>query len=95
MSMLHLDTDSIENYFVEKMYERIPTKAEKIINTMKRERGATLRQRTSKERTTGRTEQWEVTTKLFEFHAKRLGFRQHEKPPEPEMSPIPIQQSLF
>jgi len=95
MSMLHLDTDSIENYFVEKMYERIPTKAAKIINTMKRERGGTLRHRTYKERSTGKTEQWEVTTKLFDFHAKRLGFRQHEKPSEPEVVAVPVQQSLF
>ncbi len=95
MSMLHLDTDSIENYFVEKMYERIPTKAAKIINTMKRERGGSLRHRTYKERSTGKTEQWEVTTKLFDFHAKRLGFRQHEKLAEPEPVAIPVQQSLF
>lgn len=96
MSMLHLDTDSIEEYFVQKMHERLPpTRVTKIINTMKRERGGTLRHRTYKERSTGKTEQWEVTTKLFEFHAKRLGFRQHEKPPEPEIYTTPIQQSLF
>jgi DNA repair photolyase len=95
MSMLHLDTDSIEDYFVEKMYERIPTKAAKIINTMKRERGGTLRHRTYKERSTGKTEQWEVTTKLFDFHAKRLGFRQHERPKEPDVAPMPVQQILL
>lgn len=96
MSMLHLDTDSIEEYFVQKMHERLPaTRVAKIINTMKRERGGTLRHRTYKERSTGMTEQWEVTTKLFEFHAKRLGFRQHEKTAEPEMRATPIQQTLF
>ncbi len=95
MSMLHLDTDSIEDYFVEKLYERIPTKAAKVINTMKRERGGTLRHRSYRERMTGKTEQWEVTMKLFDFHAKRLGFRQHEKPSEPEIAPMPIQQTLF
>ena len=95
MSMLHLDTDSIEDYFVENLYERIPTKAAKVINTMKRERGGTLRHRSYRERMTGKTEQWEVTMKLFDFHAKRLGFRQHEKPGEPEIAPVPIQQTLF
>ena len=96
MSMLHLDTDSIEKYFVEKMNERLPpTRVVKITNSMKRERGGTLRHRTYKERSTGKTEQWEVTTKLFEFHAKRLGFRQHEKPEEPEVAAMPVQQSLF
>lgn len=96
MSMLHLDTDSIEEYFVQKMRERLPaTRVTKIVNAMKRERGGSLRHRSYKERSTGKTEQWEVTTKLFDFHAKRLGFHRHEKPPESEMAATPIQQSLF
>jgi len=96
MSMLHLDTDSIEDYFVQKMHERLPaTRVTKIINTMKRERGGTLRHRSYAERSTGRTEQWEVTKKLFDFHAKRLGFRQHETSEEPEVVAVPTQQSLF
>ncbi len=79
MSMLHLDTDSIEDYFVQKMHERLqPTRVAKIINTMKRERGGTLRHRSYKERMTGKTEQWDVTQKLFDFHARRLGFRRHQ-----------------
>jgi DNA repair photolyase len=99
MSMLHLDTDSIEEYFVEKMSERLsPTAAAKIVNTMKRERGGTLRHRTYKERSTGRTEQWEVTKKLFDFHARRLGFKQHETPAadsETVEATAPVQASLF
>jgi DNA repair photolyase len=74
MSMLHLDSDSIEEYFVEKMRERIPARAEKIIKTMKRERGGKLQHNSYAERDMGRTEQWEVTKKLFAFHAKKLGF---------------------
>ena len=96
MSMLHLDTDSIEEYFVQKMNERLsPTAAAKIINTMKRERGGTLRHKTYKERSTGKTEQWEMTKRLFEFHARRLGFKQHEKPIEAEAAPIAVQPMLF
>ena len=99
MSMLHLDTDSIEDYFIEKMFERLsPTSAAKIVNTMKRERGGTLRHRTYKERSTGRTEQWEVTKKLFGFHARRLGFKQHETPAaeaEAKEAAQPVQSSLF
>lgn len=96
MSMLHLDTDSIEAYFVQKMHERLsPTAVSKIINTIKRERGGTLRHRTYKERMTGKTEQWEVTQKLFDFHARRLGFKQHEVPAEAEKAAEPMQQRLF
>jgi DNA repair photolyase len=78
MSMLHLDSDSIEQYFVQRMNERVPARAAKIINTIKRERGGSLRHRSYKERDQGKTEQWEVTRKLFEFHTRRLGFNQHE-----------------
>ncbi|MGQ0540288.1 MAG: radical SAM protein [Blastocatellia bacterium] len=96
MSMLHIDTDSIEDYFVAKMHERLPpTRVTKIINTIKRERNGSLRHSTYKERGVGKTEQWEMTTKLFEFHARRLGFRQHERKAEPETVTVPFQQKLF
>ncbi len=96
MSMLHIDSDSIEEYFVQKMHERLPpTRVAKIVNTMKRERGGKLRHNTFAERSVGKTEQWEVTKKLFDFHAKRLGLRGHEVSivAEPE-TPL-VQQSLF
>jgi DNA repair photolyase len=97
MSMLHIDSDSIEEYFLAKMNERLsPTAVTKIVNSMKRERGGKLQHGTYKERMTGRTEQWEVTQKLFDFHAKRLGFRGHESPPETEtVTSVPAQRSLF
>ena len=99
MSMLHLDSDSIEQYFVAKMHEKLsPTAVTKIMNAMKRERGGQLQHRTFQERSTGKTEQWEVTRKLFDFHAKRLGFKEHESPAEqeaPATEPKPAQQSLF
>jgi DNA repair photolyase len=97
MSMLHIDSDSIEEYFVAKMHERLPvTRVRKIINSIKRERGGRLQHKTYKDRMTGRTEQWEVTTKLFEFHARRLGFNQNKAVVEIE-EPLaePIQQNLF
>jgi DNA repair photolyase len=79
MSMLHIDSESIEQYFVEKMHERLsPTAAAKIINTMKRERGGSLRHRSFAERDHGLTEQWEITRKLFNFHSKRLGFNKKD-----------------
>lgn len=95
MSMLHLDSDSIEEYFLQKMHERIsPTRVAKIINTMKRERGGKLQHGSYKERSTGKTEQWEMTQKLFDFHYKRLGFVTREKSEEIN-EPLPMQQSLF
>lgn len=96
MSMLHLDTDSIEQYFVEKMRERLsPTAVAKVINTMKRERGGSLRHNSYKDRMTGKTEQWEVTKRLFEFHARRLGFNQHKGNTVEIDIPQAAQPSLF
>ncbi|MGD9588589.1 MAG: radical SAM protein [Pyrinomonadaceae bacterium] len=96
MSMLHLDTDSIEDYFVQKMNERLtPNRISRIINTIKRERGGTLRHRSYKERGTGMTEQWEVTQKLFDFHARRLGFVQHSRSEAAAAEVPPAQLNLF
>jgi len=96
MSMLHLDSDSIEDYFVLKMHERLsPTAVTKIINAMKRERGGTLRHKGYKDRGTGKTEQWEVTKKLFEFHTKRLGFNVRDRETEMVALPEATQPSLF
>ncbi|HQZ83377.1 MAG TPA: radical SAM protein [Pyrinomonadaceae bacterium] len=105
MSMLHIDTPSIEEYFVAKMNERLPeTRVAKVINSMKRERGGTLRHNSYKERMTGKTEQWEVTRKLFDFHARRLGFNTRENDgdptantPEPDAAAVstPTQPTLF
>lgn len=96
MSMLHLDTDSIEDYFVQKMHERLsPTAVTKIVNAIKRERGGTLRHLTYKDRSMGKTEEWDVTRKLFEFHSRRLGFNQHEKVVEAVDEPVPVQARLF
>ena len=96
MSMLHLDTDSIEQYFVQKMHERLsPTAVSKIINTIKRERGGSLRHGSYKERGVGKTEQWAVTKRLFDFHVHRLGFRQRETPQVVEDLTVPVQQGLF
>ena len=99
MSMLHIDSDSIEDYFVAKMKERLPeTRVKKILNTFKRERGGKLQHNSYKDRMTGRTEQWEVTSKLFEFHARRLGFRQRSNASdvtEAEPQQLPAQPKLF
>lgn len=96
MNFIHFDTDSIENYFVEKLYEKLPTKAEKILNQQKRERGGNLRHKTFAERNAGKTEKWDIAVKLFELHFKRLGFEKFEKTAKyEEEKPLPIQQRLF
>lgn len=106
MSMLHIDSDSIEAYFVEKMHERLPaTRVAKIINAVKRERGGKLQHGSFAERDRGRTEQWGVAKNLFESHVRRLGFntpwRSADEGSETAASPAqppdrePAQRSLF
>ena len=86
------------------MDERLsPTAVTKIINAMKRERGGTLRHNSFKERSTGKTEQWKMTKKLFDFHAHRLGYNVRDRETEPILLPNrdvlprehPVQQTLF
>lgn len=97
MGLLHLDNESIETYFIEKLHERVsPTKAAKVINSLKRERGGIMRHKSYATRSVGMTEQWNVTQKMFDFHFKRLGFEGKEVKPESEpVVSAPVQQSLF
>ena len=78
MSLIHFDTDSILEYFVQRLRENLPTKADKILNTLKRERDGYLRHRNFKERNSGKTEQWQTAVKLFDLHFKRFGFEPFE-----------------
>jgi len=81
VSLLHIDTDSIEQYFLAKMREKLSEPAvRKIMNAIRRERGGSLRHRTYKERLTGQTEQWAVARRLFEFQVRRLGLATTQSP---------------
>lgn len=95
INLIHFDTNSIEKYFVEKLYEKIPTKADKILNQTKRERGGGLRHRNYRERNYGKTEKWEIVAKMFELHFKRLGFERFERIEKIEEKPLPVQRKLF
>ncbi len=95
MSMLHIDSDSIESYFVEKTRDRIPTKAEKIISSMKRERSGRLQHTTFAERNSGKTEQWRTAQSLFDMHFKRLGFEKFRRRKEKTEAEVATQGRLF
>lgn len=96
INFIHFDTDSIEQYFTQKLREKLPTHENKILNQIKRERGGNLRHADFTERNQGKTEKWEMVRKIFELNYKRLGFEKFEKTAKPitEKS-LPIQQKLF
>ena len=94
MSKIHFDTDSIEEYFVQKLHEKLPTHANKILNQIKREHGGTLQHRNYQERNKGNTEKWDIAVKMFNLHFKKLGFERFEKTEKIEKI-LPVQQRLF
>jgi DNA repair photolyase len=96
MGMIHFDTDSIEEYFVQKLEEKLPTKADKILNHIRRERNGNLRHQNFAERNQGKTQEWEIARQLFDLHYRKLGFETSEKTVEIiEEKPVPQQQNLF
>ncbi|HXH71049.1 MAG TPA: hypothetical protein VNI60_12025, partial [Pyrinomonadaceae bacterium] len=95
MTMLRLPTESLQNYFVSRLKESAPTKADKILNHIRRERGGRLNSSTFGERMSGKTEQWKLTVKMFDLHYKRLGFGQNRREKTKEISQTPVQQSFF
>jgi DNA repair photolyase len=95
INLIHFDTDSILDYFVEKLYEKIPTKADKILSQLKRERGGNLRHRNFQERNHGTTEKWNMVVRLFELNFKKLGFERFEKTEKIAETLLPVQGKLF
>ncbi len=93
MTMLRLPTESLQNYFVSRLNERIPTKADKILNQIKRERGGKLNSSEFGNRMKGKTENWNLAVKLFDLHYKRLEFSESEIKKEKHF--LPVQQNLF
>jgi DNA repair photolyase len=94
INLIHFDSDSIEQYFVQRLREKLPTQAEKIINQQKRERGGALRHKTFADRA-GKTEKWQTAVKLFNLHFRRLGFERFERIDKPEEKALPVQRKLF
>lgn len=95
MTMLRLPTESLQNYFVSRLTKDAPTKAEKILNHIRRERGGKLNSSNFGERMTGKTEQWKLAVKMFDLHYKRLGFREFDSAESIKTSVRPVQQKLF
>ena len=95
INLIHFDSESIEQYFVQRLHEKLPNQAEKIINQQKRERGGALRHKTFADRA-GKTEKWQTAVKLFDLHFRRLGFERFERIEKSEEKPtLPVQQKLF
>ncbi|HUF02642.1 MAG TPA: radical SAM protein [Aridibacter sp.] len=95
MSLVHFATESVEEYFLKRLYEKLPTHADKIVNRLKEEKGGSLQHRSMAERNSGRTERWKMVRDVFDLHMRKLGFEKYERIEKPAQTPVQIQQRLF
>jgi DNA repair photolyase len=95
MTLLRLPTESLREYFIERLKEKLPTKKDRILNQIKRERGGKLNSNEFGARMSGSTENWRMAVKMFDLHFKRLGFANFETTETKEKQTLPLQQSLF
>jgi DNA repair photolyase len=64
---------SVAPYFVERLHEKLPTKAERILHHIQEERHGKLNSSVFGERMRGNSEQWKIIEQMFALHCKRLG----------------------
>lgn len=75
MTMLRLP-GSVAPYFEQRLRERLPTKADRILNHIREERNGRLNSSDFGARMKGTSEQWRVIEQIFKIHCQRLGFNQ-------------------
>jgi DNA repair photolyase len=75
MTMLRLP-GSVAPYFEQKLRERMPAKADRILNRIREARDGKLNSSEFGERMRGKSEQWRVIERMFKLHCARLGFNQ-------------------
>lgn len=73
INMLRLP-GSVAPYFQERLHERLPTKANRILNRIRDAREGKINSSVFGERMRGKGQYWEATARLFKIHCERLGF---------------------
>ena len=73
INMLRLP-GSVAPYFQERLHEKLPTKAKRILNRIKEAREGKMNSSVFGERMRGKGQYWEATERLFRIHCERLGF---------------------
>lgn len=73
MTILRLP-GSVAPYFEQKLREKMPNKADRIINRIREARDGKLNSSEFGQRMRGNSEQWRVVEKMFRLHCERLGF---------------------
>ncbi len=75
LTMLRLP-GSVAPYFEQRLRERLPTRATRILKHIREERGGRLNSSEFGARMKGTSEQWRLAVQIFKLHCQRLGFNQ-------------------
>jgi len=67
---------SVKPYFLERLEQTMPLRAQKIVNRIKEVKGGVLNKSEFGERMRGEGPFWEMVKKSFEIHTRRLGLNQ-------------------
>ncbi|HZF39381.1 MAG TPA: radical SAM protein [Blastocatellia bacterium] len=67
---------SVEPYFIERLQEKSPLRAKKILNRIREVKGGVLNKSGFHDRMRGEGPYWEMVKKMFEIHTRRLGLNQ-------------------
>src|SRR5437868_237060 len=76
LNMLRLP-GSVAPYFEQRLREKLPTKADRVLNRIRDARGGKLNSSAFHDRMRGQGQYWDAQAKLFSVYAKRLGFNEH------------------
>ena len=75
INMLRLP-GSVAPYFEQRLREKLPTKADRVLNRIRDARGGKLNSSVFGERMRGKGQYWDAQEKLFNVYARRLGFNE-------------------
>jgi len=73
INMLRLP-GSVAPYFEERLRDKLPTRADRVLNRIREAREGKLNSSVFGERMRGKGQYWEATARLFKIHSARLGF---------------------
>jgi DNA repair photolyase len=68
---------SVAPYFEQRLREKLPTKADRVLKRIRDARGGKLNSSKFGERMRGKGQYWDAQEKLFSVYARRLGFNEH------------------
>jgi DNA repair photolyase len=97
INMLRLP-GSVAPYFEERLREKLPTRADRVLNRIREARDGKLNSSVFGERMRGKGQYWEATERLFKIYSQRLGFnkkREHKTAAATTFRRPTAQPSLF